>query len=89
MRKISTLALALNSIKADADYQTNYNVSRNGSNVKFVYQISAQGSHTPEEILNLAKNPEDEAKYANYVTPLGIRQQYMIGNELRYRYIEE
>ena len=25
----------------------------------------------------------------NYVTPLGIRQQYMIGNELRLRYVEE
>ena len=23
------------------------------------------------------------------MTPLGIRQQYMIGNELRYRYVEE
>ena len=25
----------------------------------------------------------------SYVTPLGIRQQYMIGNELRYRYVQE
>ena len=23
------------------------------------------------------------------LTPLGIRQQYMVGNELRYRYVEE
>jgi hypothetical protein len=57
--------------------------------VKYVYQVSAQGSHTPKALLNLAKNKDEEAKYADYVTPLGIRQQYMIGNELRYRYVEE
>ena len=39
--------------------------------------------------MDLAKNPDEEAKQVNAVTPLGIRQQYMIGNELRYRYVEE
>ena len=72
MKKICA-AIALVSVKADADYKTNYDVSRSSSNVKFVYQISAQGSHTPQKILGLAKNPEEEAKYENYVTPLGIR----------------
>jgi hypothetical protein len=90
MKKFCSAAvLAINSVQADADYETNYNVSRTDQKVKFVYQISAQGSHTPTKILGLAKNKDDEPKYANYVTPLGIRQQYMIGNELRYRYIEE
>ena len=37
----AAIALTLNSVKADADYQTNYNVSRDGSKVKYVYQISA------------------------------------------------
>jgi hypothetical protein len=63
--------------------------SRVGKNVQFVYQISAQGSAYPTENLNLAKNSEEEATKLNDVTPLGIRQQYMIGNELRYRYVEE
>lgn len=40
-------------------------------------------------MLNLTKAKEDEPKFADYVTPLGIRQQYMIGDELRYRYVEE
>jgi len=39
--------------------------------------------------LKLAKNEAEEATQMNAVTPLGIRQQYMIGNELRYRYYEE
>jgi len=39
--------------------------------------------------LGLTKNPDEEPLYENYVTPLGIRQQYMIGDELRYRYVEE
>jgi len=63
--------------------------SRAGKNVKYVYQISAQGSHTPAKLLNLTKAKEDEPKFTDYVTPLGIRQQYMIGDELRYRYVEE
>ena len=60
--------------------------SRTGKNVNYVYQVSAQGSSFPSELLNLAKNEAEEATQKNAVTPLGIRQQYMIGNELRYRY---
>lgn len=83
------LLLATSFANADESYSTNYDVSRASSKVKYVYQISAQGSHSPKKLLGLAKNPDEEPKYANYVTPLGIRQQYMIGNELRYRYVEE
>jgi hypothetical protein len=75
-------AMALSASGADPN-------SRTGKNVQFVYQISAQGSAFPTENLKLAKNPEEEANTLNNVTPLGIRQQYMIGNELRYRYVEE
>jgi hypothetical protein len=74
---------------ASEAYETNYDVSRNGKNVKFVFQVSAQGSHTPGTSLGWAKDASEEPKQFNYVTPLGIRQQYMIGNELRYRYVEE
>ena len=90
MNKALTIALLTGAAVLAADaYATNYEVSRNGKNVKYVFQISAQGSHTPAQSLSLAKNPDEEPKQLNYVTPLGIRQQYMIGNELRYRYIEE
>ena len=87
--KKSILGLLTAFAKADESYQTNYDVSRSNTNVKYVYQISAQGSHSPKKPLGLAKDPKEEPQYANYVTPLGIRQQYMIGNELRYRYVEE
>lgn len=92
MNKLGGAILAVASLtgaRADENYESNYQVSKSGVNVKYVYQVSAQGSHTPKALLNLAKNKDEEAKYADYVTPLGIRQQYMIGNELRYRYVEE
>jgi hypothetical protein len=59
----STIALLLfGSIAvADESYETNYNVSRENVPVKFVYQISAQGSHAPRNILRLAKNSDEEA----------------------------
>ena len=42
MKKFCAAAvLAINSVQADADYETNYNVSRTDQKVKFVYQISA------------------------------------------------
>ena len=74
---------------ANADYRTNYNVDRSGQNINYVFQISAQGSHTPSSSLGWAKDSTEEPTQFNYVTPLGIRQQYMIGNELRLRYVEE
>jgi hypothetical protein len=58
---------------ADESYKTNYDVSRVNKKVQYVYQISAQGSHTPTKILGLAKDPKEEPQFANYVTPLGIR----------------
>ena len=75
---------------ADENYQINYgDPSRATTNVKWVYQISAQGSHTPKEFLGMAKSKDDEDKQKDYVTPLGIRQQYMIGDELRFRYVDD
>ena len=47
--------------------------TRAGKNIKYVYQISAQGSHTPRKLLNLTATKDDEPKFADYVTPLGIR----------------
>lgn len=90
LKTVLSSALLASAAASDA-YQTNYDVSRNGKTVKYVYQISAQGSHTPSmnQNINMTKNADDEPKQYNYVTPLGIRQQYMIGNELRYRYVEE
>lgn len=65
-----------------------YPPSRADTKVSKVIQISAQGSHTPGKIYpDLIKNNEDIPATTNYLTPLGVRQQYMIGDELRYRYV--
>ena len=83
------MALSSGGALADEDYVTNYQVSRNinAVKVKYVYQISAPGSHTPKQDLKLSE--EGSIKNLDYITPLGIRQQYMIGDELRYRYADE
>ena len=86
---LATALLALSPSARAEGVDASADVSRTGKNVKYVYQISAQGSHTPAKLLNLAATKDDEPKFADYVTPLGIRQQYMIGDELRYRYVEE
>lgn len=83
MRFVSCVALAILGSVAAAD------PSRSDRQVKYVYQISAQGSHTPKKSFNLATRKNEEPSSSNYVTPLGIRQQYMIGDELRLRYVEE
>ena len=37
----------------------------------------------------MAVDPELEPKYANRITPVGQRQQFLIGSELRRRYVDE
>lgn len=69
----TTLLALLPAAKAEA-VDASAEVSRAGKNVKYVYQISAQGSHTPSKLLNLTATKDEEPKYADYVTPLGIRQ---------------
>ena len=54
--------LVASGVLATDTYQTNNEVSRNGTNVKYVFQISAQGSHTPSKSLNWAKDAEEEPK---------------------------
>ena len=49
-------------VLATDNYKTNNEVSRNGKDVKFVFQISAQGSHTPSKSLGWAKDDDEEPK---------------------------
>ena len=83
------IACLFGNVHSNQVYETNYDVSRSSKTVKHIFSISAQGSHTPVKSLNWAEDPKEEPSQLNYVTPLGIRQQYMIGNELRLRYVEE
>jgi len=49
-------------------------VSRANKDISFVMQVSASGASTPRHSYNLTKNPDDEPKILNHLTPLGQRQ---------------
>ena len=57
------------------------------SKLSKVIELSTPGAKAPEVIYDFAKNPEDNFKIPNHVTPLGMRQQYLVGHELRSRYV--
>lgn len=67
----------------------NQDVSRAGKNVTFVLQVSSSGASTPQSHFYQAKNATEEPKILDFSTPLGQRQQYLIGSELRKRYVDE
>mmetsp|Transcript_30662 Transcript_30662/g.22732 ORF Transcript_30662/g.22732 Transcript_30662/m.22732 type:complete len:100 (+) Transcript_30662:25-324(+) len=58
-------------------------------NTKFVFQLSTSGATTPMKNYHLTKNAEEDPKIDNYLTALGQRQQFLIGTELRNRYVQE
>lgn len=64
-------------------------VSRLGKNIKLLLQVTSPGASTPEVLFNKTKDPKEEPKIANYLTPLGQRQQYLVGTEYRLRYVDE
>ncbi len=63
--------------------------SREGRDLSFVIALNAPALSTPSVNLHLAVDPELEPKYAHKITPVGQRQQFLIGSELRRRYVDE
>ena len=62
-KSLTILGLIVASCKGDENYKINYgDASRVDTKVKWVYQISAQGSHTPKKFLGMAKSSDDEDK---------------------------
>ena len=49
-------------------------VSRAEADLAMVIMINAPGLSSPKRILNLAKNPSEEAQWQNRITPMGQRQ---------------
>ena len=64
-------------------------VSREGRKLSFIVALNAPALSSPQTSLNLAVDPAQEPKYANRITPVGQRQQFLIGSELRRRYVDE
>ena len=48
--------------------------------------INGPGVSTPTIAYGLAENTLEEPTMADHLTPLGQRQQYLIGNEIRERW---
>jgi len=64
-------------------------VSREGRKLSFLVGLNAPALSSPSTSLNLAVDPAQEPKFANRITPVGQRQQFLIGSELRKRYVDE
>lgn len=69
--RLLTLAtfVALGLVQASSN-----DVSRLGKDIKMVLDLTGPGATTPKTLYGKTKNAADEAKYTNYVTPLGQRQ---------------
>ena len=63
--------------------------SREGRDLSFVIALNAPALTSPSTNLHLAVDEREEPRYANRITPVGQRQQFLIGSELRRRYVEE
>jgi hypothetical protein len=64
--------------------------SRLGENIKMVIVLSNGGVEYPPHNFGLSTDAAINSIHApNELTPLGQRQQYLIGTELRVRYVDE
>lgn len=84
--KVALAVLALVATVSGQDYPE---VSRAGKNLLLLTEVTSPGLSTPAVLYNKVKNATDEPKYREYLTPLGKRQQYIVGGEYRLRYVEE
>ena len=55
----------------------------------FVLEIARHGIRTPQALYNFTKDPKDNFKVEYELTEMGKRQHYLIGNQIRKRYIDE
>lgn len=57
--------------------------------VKYALQVAAPGSQEPHHSYGFAKKADEEPSRSGALTALGQRQMYLIGSELRHRYVED
>ena len=88
----SALLLIVDTVSAmsfNFSASTHDEVSREGRKISFVIGLNAPALNSPQKMLHLVIDPKHEPKYANRITPVGQRQQFLIGSELRKRYVDE
>jgi hypothetical protein len=74
MRKSTTKILSLALLLLLGLSKADHDVSRLGKTYKLVLDLSGPGATTPMVLYNKTKDPSDEPKYTNFLTPLGQRQ---------------
>ena len=73
MRRSAVTALSFASLLVFGYAITEEDVSRAGMTYKMILDITGPGAKTPANLFNKTKNPSDEPKYTNFLTPLGQR----------------
>ena len=68
-KSLSLLLIASLSACTLADFYPE--VSRAGKNIKFLVQVSTAGASTPSTNFNKTKDPSDDLKITDFLTPLG------------------
>lgn len=75
MKKTVTSILSVATLLALGLAQVvDYDVSRLGKNYKLVLDLSVPGATTPKVLYGKTKDPADEPRFTNILTPLGQRQ---------------
>ena len=59
------------------------------STTESLIQVTSSGAFAPFKIFDWTTDPTTNFKVAGGITPLGQRQQYYIGDELRERYVND
>ena len=63
--------------------------SREGRDLAMVILVQGPALETPSVDFKLAADPAQNFETPNRITPMGQRQQFLIGSELRRRYVDE
>lgn len=64
-------------------------ISLTYSKIVFVSEVSRHGARTPGKIFNFTVDPDDNFTNDKELTEVGRRQHFLIGHEVRHRYIEK
>ena len=67
--KTAAVALSLVILGFASAYE--YDVSKLGKDVRLVFEVSLPGASTPSVLYNKVKDPVDEPRFKDYLTPLG------------------
>jgi len=89
MKKAIGSIVALSLVSLGFASVHDYDVSKLGKDIRLVFEVSLAGASTPSVLYNKTQNPQDEPRFKDFLTPLGQRQMYLVGQEYRYRYVDE